>query len=167
MFELFTEIISIYIQIIERFARLLFGDAIFKIDVWPFSPGLGSSSENSYSTTLKKLDAAKQHMTEAVQALDALRGEYSEESTRLDGLISSVQEKKREYDQTKESLAETRGLLAKDQSALREALGINDRRSKIVGFVSGVFASLLATVLWFSVPYLFNWSLKLYAWAIK
>jgi multidrug efflux pump subunit AcrA (membrane-fusion protein) len=105
-----------------------------------------------YAATLEKLDTAKRNVTEALVALDRLRSEYSTEMVRLEKLITDTETKRTEYQSTLAQLKDTKNLLANDQAALREALGINDRLSKVVGFISGVFASLVATALWFAVP---------------
>lgn len=98
--------------------------------------------------TLQKVELAQEHLTEAIAAIDVIREQVVSERGQLDSLLAEVEKKKQQYREATQDLETTQNLLEQDQDRLRTALGVNTSKEKIVGFVSGVIASILATALW-------------------
>ena len=148
-----------YIDCVDRVLRLLaawlyrfFGRRVRRITVGPVDIELRGPTAGAYDQVLLKLGTAHEHMADAVTALDDLQVEYSAEMDKVERLRGQVAAKKEEYANALEELATTRQLLAADRTRIRAALGLNDTRSKVVGFVGGVFASLVAALIWKFVP---------------
>ena len=138
-----------YINAIESLLRWL-SQRIRVLRFGPLEIELRRKAETEFNATFQKIEKARENLTEAVTALDDLRDRYADEQERLTNLLNDVKQKRAEYDKATGDLTKTRELLRADQETLRRVLGINDRRSKIIGFVSGVLASLIATLLWFA-----------------
>lgn len=128
------------------------GRRLRRTSVGPVDIELRGPTANAYDHVLQKLGTAHEHMADAVTALDDLKLEYSSEMDKVEHLRAEVANKKEEYSSALEELATTRQLLATDRTRIRAALGLNDTRSKVVGFVGGVFASLVAALIWKFVP---------------
>ena len=152
--KLFTEtikIITLYISLIERAIEFLEGK---KRKQKALNTPLGE--------TLKKVEKAQEHLTEAIESIDVIREQVVAERQELDSLLAEVQRKREQYKETTNDLEATQDLLKQDQEKLRVALGINSPREKIIGFVSGVVASTVATALWVNGPKL--WALFTSLW---
>ena len=59
-----------------------------------------------------------------------------------------VENKKAQYNEASKDLKDAKQLLNQDQEKLRKVLGINSKREKIIGFISGIIASLIAALIW-------------------
>ncbi|WP_319521684.1 hypothetical protein [uncultured Desulfosarcina sp.] len=127
----------------------------------PASYVAGWTLDNSYNATLKKINDAQTQFSEAVEAIELLKSEYLEENERLGNLMNEVKTKKAEYEKTSNKLDLTKDMLQKDQEALKKVLGIDERRSKIAGFLSGVIASIVATAIWVYGPKIWKWIIAL------
>ena len=149
------DILSLYIDTVEQLVRLL-SRHFRSVRFGPLELELRRKTEREFDVTFAKIEKARTNMAEAVTALDDLRDQYTTEQDRLTKLLAEVKEKRAEYATATSDLVKTRELLQRDQDSLRRILGINDRRSKIVGFISGVLASLVATALWFLLPKLWQ-----------
>jgi chromosome segregation ATPase len=144
-----------YINAIESLLRWL-SQRIRVLRFGPLEIELRRKAETEFDATFQKIEKARENLTEAVTALDDLRDRYADEQERLTNLLNDVKQKRAEYAKATGDLTKTRELLRADQETLRRVLGINDRRSKIIGFVSGVLASLIATLLWFGGSKIWN-----------
>ncbi|MCC6798200.1 MAG: hypothetical protein IT366_24010 [Candidatus Hydrogenedentes bacterium] len=105
-------------------------------------------SQTAIGETIVKVELAQQQLSEAALAIDAVKNQIQSERVKLDSLLSEVEAKRSEYQKATTELCTTQELLEKDKIALRAALGINERRTQIIGFISGVIASICAAALW-------------------
>ncbi len=154
-----------YIDGIDAFAGVfakLLKRYFKKIRLGPFEFQLRQETAESYETTFKKIEAAQRNLAEAVEALDSLKVEYLDENKRLGKLLDDVKKKREEYHDATRELDVIKNLTSEEREQLRRSLGFNDRRSKIVGFIAGVLASLIATGLWVGIPKL--WVLIVDLW---
>jgi DNA repair exonuclease SbcCD ATPase subunit len=142
------------VEFILRILRKALSKYLRVIRVGPVELELKGATARSYDETFRKISEAKQHLSEAVESLDSLKAQYADENNRLGSLLHDVKQKRSEYETASQELRLTKDLLAKDRDALRKALGIDERRGKIAGFVGGVAASLVATVVWVWLPHL-------------
>ena len=111
--------------------------------------------------TLQKVETAQEHLTDALESIDVIREQVVSERGQLDNLLAEVEQKRKQYNETTSDLKTTQELLNKDQEKLRTALGVNSSREKIIGFISGVIASIFATAIWFSGSKLWDWVVSL------
>jgi len=107
--------------------------------------------------TLLKVESAHEHLTDAIEAIDLIREQAISERTRLDALLSEVEQKRNEYNEATKDLEITQDLLNRDREKLQSSLGINTTREKLIGFISGVVASIFATAIWVLGPKLWRW----------
>lgn len=98
--------------------------------------------------TLHKVEKAQEHLTDAVEAIGIIKNQAIKEKDQLDNLLAEVQQKRQQYEDVKEDLNLTKDLLNKNKDKLKAALGINSTRDRLMGFISGVIASVLATAIW-------------------
>ena len=98
--------------------------------------------------TLLKIESAHKHLTDVIEGIDIIRDQVMTEKTQLDRLIAEVEQKKTQYNEAANDLETTQQLLSKDQEKLRTVLGVDSSREKIIGFTSGVIASVIATAIW-------------------
>ena len=148
-------VLATYINVVEQALRYL--SRYFRtVRLGPVSIELRTAAEREFGQTIEKIARAQENLTEAIAAIDDVKTKYTDEKTRLDELIAQVRIKRAEYERAAQDLVRTKELLAEDQERLRRLLGLNDRRSKIVGFISGVLASLTTAVIWFVLPWLWR-----------
>jgi hypothetical protein len=101
---------------------------------------------------IRRLDVAKHHLMGAAQAVDRLKQQYERQRDRLDAVMTEIRRREDQFQDTVAKEETARRVLAEDQSRLQEILGITalqaTRKGRVVGFVGGVMASLVATALW-------------------
>ena len=144
------ESLSLYINLIEKLIDLVEGKKRKK-----------KALNTPLGETLKKVETAQEHLTDAIEAIDVIREQVISERTQLDTLLSEVEHKKVQYKEATSDLKDTQQLLNQDQEKLRTVLGINSKREKIIGFISGIIASLIAALIWKFGGVLFEFLLTL------
>jgi septal ring factor EnvC (AmiA/AmiB activator) len=149
------------IELIIKVFQKLIRRNLKSIRVGPIEIELKKSVDNSYNATLKKINDAQTHFSEAIEAIELLKTEYLEENERFGNLMNELKTKKAEYEKTSNELDLTKNMLQKDQEALKKVLGIDERRLKIAGFLSGVIASIVATAIWVYGPKIWKWIIAL------
>ena len=131
------DVLSLYINLIEKLIDIVEGKKrTEKVLITP----LGE--------TLTKVQTAQEHLTDAIEAIDIIRKQVILERTQLDTLLLEVENKKAQYNEASKDLKDAKQLLNQDQEKLRKVLGINSKREKIIGFISGIIASLIAALIW-------------------
>jgi len=144
------ESLSLYINLIEKLIDLVEGKKRKK-----------KALNTPLGETLKKVETAQEHLTDAIEAIDIIHEQVISERTQLDTLLSEVEHKKVQYKEATSDLKDTQQLLNQDQEKLRTVLGINSKREKIIGFISGIIASLIAALIWKFGGVLFEFLLTL------
>jgi hypothetical protein len=128
----------------------------------PFVVDFKGAARTTYDETLQKISAAQAHLSQAVESIDSIRTEFTAEKSRLDALLEEIKARRQEYEQAAADLETARDLLGKDKNRLRSALGLDERRGRLSGFVAGVLASLMASFLWAKGPEL--WKVLVALW---
>jgi hypothetical protein len=146
-----VKIITLYISLIERLIEFIEGKRRKQ-----------KALNTPLGETLQKVETAQAHLTDAIESIDVIREQVVTERQELDGLLAEVQKKREQYKEATNDLETTQQLLNQDQEKLRTALGVNSSREKIIGFVSGVIASIVATAIWVFGPKL--WALVASLW---
>lgn len=129
--------ISLYINLFEKIIELIEGKRRKQ-----------KALETPLGETLQKVEIAQEHLTDAIEAIDVIREQVVSERKQLDILLAEVEKKRTQYNEATNDLQTTQQLLNQDQEKLRTALGVNSSREKIIGFLSGIVASIIATVIW-------------------
>lgn len=158
--DFFTRYLNAIEAAMVAMLRLL---GVFVGDSWvrPLYGVLQLEKAPSYAETLRKIEVAKGHLSEAAAAVDTIKAEFNAERDALDSLILDLRAKRDEIQRLQDELIETRNLLTHDKEKLRAALGLDARWGRITGFVAGVVASLLATLLWEYAPRAWNYATQL------
>lgn len=131
------ESVKLYIDLIERVFEFIEGKRRTK-----------KVMQTPLGETLQKVTVAQQHLTDAIESIDVIREQVMAERTQLDQLLAEVEKKKAQYNEATSDLRATQNLLTQDQKKLRTALGVNSSREKLIGFLSGIIASTIATAIW-------------------
>lgn len=108
----------------------------------------------SVDERIAKLDVAREHLADALFAIDGLKHSAEDSKVELAELQRrfAVLEEQKVSAETK--LAGIKEVTRTDIEAFRTLAGIpNVRRERLIGFVSGLTASLIATALIFLVKY--------------
>ena len=98
--------------------------------------------------TIEKVEIAQNHLTDAIEAISLIKEQAIEERHRLDVLLEEVKKKHEEHSQAVQELETAQDLLDQNRENLRSVLGISPARERIIGFFSGVAASIVASGLW-------------------
>jgi chromosome segregation ATPase len=146
--------ISLYIDLVEKIIDFIEGKRRKQ-----------RAMDTPLGDTLKKVEVAQEHLTDAIESIDVIREQVVAEKGQLDTLLAEVASKRLEYKETSSDLKATQNLLNQDQRKLRTALGVNSSREKIVGFVSGIVASIIATAIWVSGSTIWPFILNLFVTA--
>ena len=131
------DVLSLYINLIEKL-----------IDIVEGKKRREKVLKTPLGETLTKVETAQEHLTDAIVSIDIIRKQVILERTQLDTLLLEVENKKAQYNEASKDLKDAKQLLNQDQEKLRKVLGINSKREKIIGFISGIIASLIAALIW-------------------
>ncbi len=134
---LIIDSVKLYIDLIERIFEFIEGRRRTK-----------KVMQTPLGETLEKVSVAQQHLTDAIESIDVIRQQVVAERTQLDQLLAEVENKRAQYNEATSDLKATQNLLTQDQEKLRAALGVNSSREKLIGFLSGIIASIIATAIW-------------------
>ncbi|MES2833332.1 MAG: hypothetical protein V4707_01345 [Pseudomonadota bacterium] len=128
-----------YVKLFSNFTKAAFGLEI----------RLG---EQPRDERLRRLDDAQGALAEGLAALDELKRdavrsqqEFERAATRLEATLASKIS-------AESKLIEVRKLMSADIDAFRRMAGIDPQKERVVGFISGVVASLIAAGLIWFVP---------------
>lgn len=145
--------------IADRLYRLL--AALLRFYLRPFDRVLGGVqavtsttgqinrlSERFRDERIAKIDAARENLEEALAALGRLKSEAEQNKLALAEALRRLDETKAGHAREAQQLEQIRAIAEADVSAFRRLAGINPARERLVGFLGGVVASLLAAGLW-------------------
>ena len=117
-----------------------------KLDVSPKRP---------IDDRIARLDEAKSAILESLGAIDELREDASRAREEHANVVSALETALANREDAEQKLESIRKIIAQDVLAFREMAGITDvRKERLIGFFSGVCASVLASALWTWVPVL-------------
>jgi hypothetical protein len=138
--------VSLYINLIEKLIEFIEGKRRKQ-----------KALNTPIGETLLKVETAQKHLTDAIEAIDIIKEQVVIERAQLDTLLTEVEQKREQYKEATSDLRTTQELLNQDQEKLRAALGVNSSREKLIGFISGVIASIFATAIWVFGSKLLSW----------
>ncbi|MBC9071975.1 hypothetical protein IAI53_08370 [Thauera sp. CAU 1555] len=98
--------------------------------------------------TIEKVEIAQNHLSDAIEAISLIKEQAIDERHKLDTLLEEVKKKHDEHTQAVQELETAQDLLSQNKENLRSVLGISPARERIIGFFSGVAASIVASGLW-------------------
>lgn len=146
------------VRLIESIDRLLAFTLDVLIEAGAISLGvkLKRRSDAGLNQTLDerlaKIDHARDNLADALEAMDDLRRQAEENKHALEALNRAVQGATRERDAVTSELDTVRSLAALDTETVRRALGVPSPArvwaERLISFVLGVVASLVASAIW-------------------
>lgn len=99
---------------------------------------------------ITKIDAARSNLQDALEALDELTSEADRNKRELEDAVKKLEHIKVEHANKSTQLDELKKIAQSDIDTFRTLAGIqNPIKEMIVGFIGGVFASLVASLIWY------------------
>lgn len=139
-------------KLIEQLVRKL----RIKIGLGPFgSIDVALSTpftERSIDERLEKIETARQNLAEALTAMDEMRDVAESNKRDLERLTNSISKAESDKADLNAQLDALKQIAAIDSDAVREALRlpteVDKWKERIWGFIFGLIAGLIATVVW-------------------
>jgi hypothetical protein len=97
---------------------------------------------------IAKIDVARENLQDALAALGDLKAEAEHNQIALNEAIQKLDATKAGHAFETKQLEQVREIAEADIAAFRRLAGINPTRERFIGFLGGVFASLIAAALW-------------------
>jgi len=158
--EINISIANLVVKFIDLVYKLL--GIVFDVD--GIITGITGDASNlkekptSVDARIAKLDSARANLVEGLQAIDDLKKQANVNKRELWAAIQDIARLEKNKDQLKAELQSIRTVLESDVSAFRKVAGIPGpeeiRRAKLIGFGSGVLASLVASALYVLIVWL-------------
>lgn len=149
-------LLSIYIELVAKILRGLH----VTVGISGMSVGFQEEAQQSLDQRVAKLDAARANLVDGIQAIDQLMAEAQKNKTEIAEAAQQISRLKADKQTLAEELNAIKSVVTADVDAFRKIAGVptvNDiRRERLIGFVSGVVASLIASALIFGATKLFQ-----------
>ena len=105
----------------------------------------------SLDERIKKLEEAKISLTQALTAIDELQHQASKNKADAEKALKDLIALEKDKEKLDEQIKADKQLISTDVEHFKKMAGIpteqEKRRDRFVGFISGVFASILATII--------------------
>jgi hypothetical protein len=123
---------------------------------------VGLQQKRPIDERIARLDEARAALSEGLDAIDELRQDATRAKAEHTTVVLSLEAALANRDDAEKKLEAVRGIIAQDVNAFREIAGVSDvRKERLIGFGSGVCASVLASALWTWGPAAFHWASSL------
>lgn len=116
-------------------------------------PKISLEIENESSQTiderLAKIEIAKNNLMDSIKAIEELKAEAEKNKIEANLALNKLLQFKAEKEQAEKELSLVKTIAESDISTFKKIAGIPDNKEKnrdrLIGFVSGIFASLIAS----------------------
>lgn len=136
-------------QVVAEIARTLLRQSV---TVGGLRLSVGLDLRQSFDERLRKIEHARENLTDALSAMDELQAQVEENMRALNELNRAIDGAAQEKDAVSQELKTVRTLAELDTETVRRALGVPTRAKiwadRAIAFVLGIAASLIATWLW-------------------
>lgn len=117
---------------------------------------LDLSAPQARDERIAKIDEARTNLQDALSALDDLKLEAEKNKTELEEALKRLEETKAGHAAEARQLKHIRAIAEADITAFRRLAGVPVQgRERLIGFLGGVVASLIAALIWNGVNALF------------
>lgn len=117
--------------------------------------------EQSLDERVQRIDRAREHLVSGLSAIDELKEEAETSAIKVEELKARLEYLASEKETADLELREIRKIASSDLGTFQKVAGVPNRgqiaKERLVGFVLGFIASLLATVLWEQLPTIAEW----------
>jgi hypothetical protein len=114
------------------------------------------SAEKPIDLRIAKIDEARSNLQEALAALGELSADAERNKAELARALEGLQEARAAHASEAEQLTQIKSIAQSDIGAFRRMAGIAPLRERVIGFVAGIFASLVAAAIWQVVAAIIN-----------
>ncbi len=124
--------------------------------------------EASIDERIRKIDAARANLVDGLTAIDELRRSAEENKKEVQLALEQLAMLEQDKAQLQEKLQSVRQVISSDVEAFREVARVPSasdiRRERVVGFISGVVASIVASGVIYGIAKMIqNWE-KIQSW---
>ena len=133
-------ILEAYIEVVARLLRALALSSVIPFQIGP--------AERSIDERIAKIDEAKKNLVDVIAAIDALRKEAEKNKEEAAQALQDIARLEKDKSMLHEEVEALKTLSQTNAQAFRKATGIpNAKTERIIGFVSGVIASIVASLI--------------------
>ncbi|PIA70324.1 hypothetical protein CDR19_16610 [Ectopseudomonas toyotomiensis] len=140
-------LLSIYIEFVAKILRRLH----VTVGISGISVGFQEEAQQSLDQRVAKLDAARANLVDGIQAIDQLMAEAQKNKTEIAEAAQQISRLKADKQTLAEELSAIKSVVTADVDAFRKIAGVptvgDIRRERLIGFASGITASLIASAL--------------------
>jgi uncharacterized phage infection (PIP) family protein YhgE len=140
-------LLSVYIDTVAKILRRL----RISVGVGGMSIAFEAEAQQTLDERIGKLDAARRNLADGIAAIDQLKVEAEKSKTEVAAAALQVEQLSQDKKSLSSKLTAMQSVLHADVDAFRQVAGVpttaSVRRERIIGFVSGIAASLVAAAL--------------------
>ena len=112
-------------------------------------PAVGIEVERPIDARIARLDEARSALADSLSAIDDLRADADKARAEHDLVVAALQKTLATKDDTEKKLASIQRIITEDVTAFQTVAGVSDiRKERMIGFASGIMASIIASALW-------------------
>lgn len=138
-------ILSVYIELIAKILRRM----RLRIRNGRIEISLDRQVEASIDVRIRKIDLARANLVEGLSAIDELRKSAEINKKEVQAALEQLAMMEHDKARLQEKLNSVRQVISSDVQAFRDVAGVPSpssiRRERVIGFVSGVVASIVAS----------------------
>lgn len=138
-------VLALYIELIAKILKRL----RFRIRGGAIEVSFDRKVEENIDERIRKIDVARANLVDGLSAIDELRQSAEDNKKEVQAALEQLAVLEKDKAHLQEKLQSVRQVISSDVQAFREVAGIPSqsdiRRERVVGFVSGVIASIVAS----------------------
>jgi len=162
--QMIDDVLTLYIELIAKILKRL----RFTIRDGGIEVSFDRKVEESIDERIRKIDVARANLVDGLSAIDELRKSAEDNKKEVQAALEQLAVLEKDKAHLQEKLQSVRQVISSDVKAFREVAGIPSqsdiRKERIVGFVSGIVASIVASsVIYGIAKTIQNWE-KITSW---
>ena len=138
-------VLSLYIELIAKILKRI----RLRIKNGEFEISFDRQVEASIDERIRKIDVARANLVEGLSAIDELRKSAEDNKKEVKAALEQLAMLEQDKADLQEKLDSVRQVISRDVQAFREVAGVPSpsgiRRERVIGFVGGVVASIVAS----------------------
>ena len=144
LFSIYTDLIA---KVLKRIR--------VKLNVAGVEISFDRAAELSIDDRIRKIDKARENLVDGLAAIDELRRSAEQNKKEVQQALEQLAQLEEDKRNLQAKLESTRQIIGSDVQAFRDIAGIPSpaavRRERVIGFVSGVVASIVASGLLYGI----------------
>lgn len=147
--ERLVEFLKGYFRTVEQIFALV-GLGGFRVTL-----GINFDDGTNVDERIRKIEIAKENLQDALEAINSLSLTADENKRQLREALDDLDQAENKRASLENELAQIRQIATADVATFRKLAGISPIRDQIVGFVAGIIASIVASLLLLGVAKIF------------